>query len=275
MFFKTIFIHLLVIFNILPCYAYLKSTVKKQVNEANRLYNKGRFDEALKKYEEAIVNLPDSDIVNFNIGATLYKKGKYLEAEEAFTRALASNNKQIEADALYNIGNCKYKLGKIMANEDLSKAIELMKDALDYYRQAIEVDSKKDDARFNFEFVEKELEALLDKLKSQDYKDSGDEGIDEQKDSCEKDSLKGNDEGSLKDSNNIEKSREELKEEKRIYEMKEGRDEGNEDSTKSYDKELTKEEAMNILEHYGKEEALPDYMRRVPIEFDEEAVKDW
>ncbi|MCM8773257.1 MAG: tetratricopeptide repeat protein [Candidatus Omnitrophica bacterium] len=267
---SKIFIYLLVIFHILPCYAYLQKVIKKQVNEANRLYYKGKFDEALKKYEEAIANSPESDIINFNIGATLYRKGKYIEAEEAFTRALASNNKQIEADTLYNIGNCKYKLGKIMENEDLSKAIELLKASLDYYRQAIELDSKNNDARFNLEFVEKELEVLLDKLKSQNYKYSDDKDIDDKKDS-----LKENEVSSLKDGNNIEKSREGSKEGKRIYDMEEGKDEGDKDYPKSYDKELTKEEAMDILEHYGKEEAIPNYMRRVPIEFDEEVLKDW
>jgi len=86
--------------------------------------------------------LPDSDIVNFNIGATLYKKEDYQKATDAFTKALTSDNKKIEADALYNLGNCKYKLGKLKENTDLSATVGLLRESLDYYKRAVELDQK-------------------------------------------------------------------------------------------------------------------------------------
>ncbi len=67
----------------------------KAVKEGNNLYHQGKYDEAIKKYNEAGDDSPDSDIVNFNLGAALYKKGRYQEAIFAFTRALNTENKEI------------------------------------------------------------------------------------------------------------------------------------------------------------------------------------
>ena len=150
-----------------PPIAKATTSAKKNVKEAYRLYKQGKLDEALQKYNDASVALPDSDIVNFNMGTALYKKEDYQKAIDSFTKALTSDDKKIEADALYNLGNCKYKLGKLKENTDLSSTVALLRESLDYYKRAVELDQKNTDARFNHEFVERELKVLLDKLKQQ------------------------------------------------------------------------------------------------------------
>lgn len=139
----------------------------KIVSGANKLYDAGKYDEALRSYNEAIAEDPDSYAINFNIGTAYFKKGEYEKAISAFEKALISSDKYLESKANFNIGNSKYKLGKLKENTDLSNTVKLLREALDYYKRAIELDLKDSDAKLNHELVEKELKVLLDKLKQQ------------------------------------------------------------------------------------------------------------
>ncbi len=138
-----------------------------KVREAGRLYHRGEYDGALKLYNEALKSHPESDIINFNRGTVLYKKGDYKSAISAFQRALVTENKRVEMASNYNIGNCYYKLGEAQEHSNLSSAIENYKQALNYYRRAIELDNTDEDARYNYEFVDRKIDILRRKLKEQ------------------------------------------------------------------------------------------------------------
>ena len=146
------------------CYA---SSASSSVKKGNRLYHEGQYEEALKYYNKAEADMPDSDVVNLNKGAALYQSGDYDKAIEDFTKSLLSDNAGIEEKAAYNIGNSKFRLGRLRVNTDLPSAINLYRQALDYYKRSIELNQDNADAKYNYEFVEKELEILLDKLKQQ------------------------------------------------------------------------------------------------------------
>jgi len=151
---------------ILPGVSFARSATAS-VKDGNKLYHQGKYDEALKHYNEAALNKPDSDVVNFDIGTALYQKQDYEKAIDAFNKALLSDNHEIEEKAAYNIGNCKYRMGTLKINTDLASAVSLYREALDYYKRSIELNQKNADAKYNHEFVEKKLKVLLDKLKQQ------------------------------------------------------------------------------------------------------------
>lgn len=138
--------------------------------DANRLYKAGKYDAALKLYDEALISNPDSPILHFNLGSANFKKGDYEKAVSWFEKAALSGDTQLEAKANYNIGNAKYKLGKRKENTNLSATVKLLGEALDYYKRAIEVNNKGKAAKINYELVERELKALWDKLKQQAHK---------------------------------------------------------------------------------------------------------
>ena len=136
------------------------------VSQGNKLYKENKFDQALKSYNEAIKLKPDSAIVNFDIGAAYFKKGDFDMAVSNFEKALLSEDKLLESQANYNIGNSKYKLGKLKENTDLASCAKSFRQALDYYKRALDLNSQDEDAKFNHELVEKELKIILDKLKA-------------------------------------------------------------------------------------------------------------
>lgn len=143
------------------------NTSSDSVKEGNRLFNSDKYDEALKSYNEALVNMPESPVVHFNMGAAYYKKEEYSKAEESFTKALTTDDQKLEARAAYNIGNSKYKQGKLKENTNLSEAISYYRQSLDYYKRAVELDENNRKAKFNHELVEKELKILMDRQKNQ------------------------------------------------------------------------------------------------------------
>jgi tetratricopeptide (TPR) repeat protein len=110
---------------------------------------------------------PESDIVNYNLGTALYKKGRYEEAAEAFSRALVTEDRSLEARAMYNLANSKYKLGSQAVQGSMNDAAALYREALDYYKQAMALDQEDSDAKYNHELVERNLKQLLDQMKHQ------------------------------------------------------------------------------------------------------------
>ena len=146
------------------CFASNEAALVKQGNE---LYQGGKLDEALKSYNQALTAAPQEPLINFNIGNGLYRKAQYKEAAQAYEKALLSGDKKIEAGANYNIGNCKFKQGKFKESSDLAGAVAEYRSALDYYKRAMELDPNDMDAKFNYEFVERLLKTLIDKLAKQ------------------------------------------------------------------------------------------------------------
>ena len=150
-----------------PCYS---SNYYSDVKKGNEYYKSMEYDRALEKYDKAELENPNSCIIHFNKGAALYKKKDYQKAIEEFTKAMISESKEIEGKAAYNIGNSKYYLGKKAADADLSSAIKNYREALEYYKKAIDLNSNDMNAKYNYEFVERELKILQDKLKQQEKK---------------------------------------------------------------------------------------------------------
>jgi len=137
------------------------------ITQGNRLYAREDYDGALAKYEKAKGLSPGLDIAAYDIGAALYKKGDYESAISATTEALSTEKKALEASASYNIGNSKYRLGTSGDDPDPGGAVKFLEESLDYYKRAIELDTSDEDAKFNYEFVNKKLEDLKNKQKQQ------------------------------------------------------------------------------------------------------------
>ena len=109
------------------------------VNAGNRLFGNGDYDAALVKYNEAVEDAPESAIVQYNMGAAHYKKEDFDSAVDAFNQALMTDDQILESNANYNLGNCKYKQGRLKENTDLQAAVNLFRDAMAYYKRAIEL----------------------------------------------------------------------------------------------------------------------------------------
>jgi Ca-activated chloride channel family protein len=111
----------------------------RKIKDANELYKKGKYKEALSAYTEAGAENPQHPVLNYDIGNVLYKIGRFENAIEKYNVASALNS------SIYNIGNSLYKMKKLQ-------------EALAAYKQAIIKNPDDLDAKFNYEYTNRMLQ---------------------------------------------------------------------------------------------------------------------
>lgn len=152
------------------CLAWLNPT-RDHIAAGNRLFAEGKYDAAVKKYGDVLVDHPDSPLLNFNMGDANYKAGKYAEALGSFSRVQPGpDDPRLEANTAYNMGNVEYRLGATAEASKPQDALKAYALALVAYRRAIGANPHDQDAKFNYEFVEKKIEDLKKKLEQQQKK---------------------------------------------------------------------------------------------------------
>jgi len=117
----------------------LTASVPAEVIEGNKLYNQGRFAEALKKYGEAVERHPDVPEIYFNMADAYLRLGENAKAEAAWAKYLSlTPDAKKQSQTLFNLAN-----SALMA-KDAEKAIEL-------YKEALRRDPANMDAKWNLE----------------------------------------------------------------------------------------------------------------------------
>ncbi len=156
----------LLFFVVTFCSAAQAASLYSSVREGVDLYENDRYEEALKTFLDAQVENPESAVLKFDIASCNYKLQKYEEAATGYLDVVSTaKDAELEAQALYNIGNAMYRQGKL-------------EEAVEYYKKTLELDSEDEDARKNLEFVREEIKRR--KNEAQDTKKRQKEG---QKDS--------------------------------------------------------------------------------------------
>lgn len=223
---------------------------------------------------EDIPSSLDTPEINYNRGVINYRKNDFEKAAGLFNRALISVDKNLEAKASYNLGNCEYKLGKSKEKENPAETVKLLHEAMQYYKRSIELVQKNNDAKFNYEWTEKELKVLEDKLRSQkpearNQKDEGRGMRDEEKNQEEQSA-----EAQQK------KEQEEKQQESQAPEPSQGKENQpykQEEQAKdsSEQKDMSKEEASILLEGYRQEENALGEVKEKRKARPSEVLKDW
>lgn len=143
------------------------ASARGAVRQGNRLYEQGKFADSLKMYEEALQKDPESDIINFNAGTALYKQKRYDGAVDRFQKAILSDDASLRERAYYNLGNSFYKSGIEKETADINAAITALRESLRHLASALALDKKDQDAQYNYDFVNKELERLREEQQKQ------------------------------------------------------------------------------------------------------------
>ena len=139
-------------------------SLRARIHEGNALYQQSLYDEALEMYNDAQIDAPESPELHFNIGNVNYRKEDHENAIETYRKSFNIDDIRLESKANYNIGNAKYRLGEKTGN------IALWREAMEFYRRAIELDADDEDAKYNLEFVEKKIKEALSKQQDEQEK---------------------------------------------------------------------------------------------------------
>ena len=110
------------------------------VTAANQAYAKGKYDEALRGYEDAEREGAQGPQLAFDRGNALYKLGRRDEARQAYLTALGAPDGSLKVQDYFNLGNALWDLDR---KDEAAQAFE----------RALILDPGFDDARHNLELL--------------------------------------------------------------------------------------------------------------------------
>jgi Ca-activated chloride channel family protein len=132
-------------------------SVYAKMKGAENSYDQEAYAEALEGFLDAQVERPNDLPLKYNIGNTQYRMRNFREAEDAFRAVAAAGDPKQKQKAFYNLGNAAYRQGKL-------------EEAAAHYKQALDLDPKDEDARFNLEFVREEIKRRLNEAREREQK---------------------------------------------------------------------------------------------------------
>jgi Ca-activated chloride channel family protein len=116
------------------------------LQEGYRAYQKGDYQQALKKFIDGQLKDPENPEILYNIGNSYYKKGDFAAASDHFSQALAKAPPELKPKLLYNLGNSAFRQKKLE---------EAVKD----YEAALKLAPHDQQTQENLAFVKKQLQA--------------------------------------------------------------------------------------------------------------------
>ncbi|GAP42784.1 protein containing tetratricopeptide repeat [Lentimicrobium saccharophilum] len=139
------------------------------IRKGNKLYDKGKFNEAEIDYRKAMEVAPASAKSTFNLGNSLYRQENYEEAERNFMNAaglLKPGDQAARAGALHNLGNTYLKAEKYQ-------------ESVEAYKQALRLNPDDEDTRYNLAYAQRKLmqqqQQQQQQQKNNDKEDNRDE----------------------------------------------------------------------------------------------------
>lgn len=275
---------LLLIYGFFVPLAVSAAPVAKKINDANKLYFQGEYDQALELYNEALVKARNLELLNFNTAAAYYKKEDYEKAKELFAKALTARDKSLESKAAFNIGNCLFRQSQLKQKDDLKHSVDYLNEALSYYQRSIELDDKDEDAKFNYELADRKLEEARQELKNQ-QKQKKEEGDKKQQESQQQAGSQGAQQREEENKTPLESSENKQgQEQEEQQDTKENQDreekekeikENNSQQSTQEPREMNEEEAKMLINAYAHEGLRLDLSDRHSSANEPAIDKDW
>ncbi len=238
-------LYLILFMILLPALSFGESINSKKTRGVES-YNENKYDEALKNFTDALVEDPKNANLKYNLANTYYNLQNYQDAAQSYLDSTAAtDDRELKEKSYYNLGNISYKQG-------------LLEDAIEYYKKALELAPDDQDAKFNLEFVKKELKKREQQNQDQQQSKEGKEKQEQEKD-----------------------SQEEQKQDKQSQEQQQGKEEGKEKGEQeeqkkagSQEEQKNKEQESGASQQAGKEGDQSQAMQK-GREMTEEETEMW
>ncbi|MED5433321.1 MAG: tetratricopeptide repeat protein [Candidatus Neomarinimicrobiota bacterium] len=179
--------------NILTIF-YILTNILTAQDQGVENYRDENYKAAQKYYDSILSDDSESAEALFGKGSALFMQEELSQAESSFNATLPYSDNQLKSKAFYNLGNISFKNNKL-------------DQALLFYKKALELNPKDDEARYNYEYIkyqknppedekddEKKDDEKKDDEKKDDEKKDDENKDDEKKDNEKKDNEKKDDE---------------------------------------------------------------------------------
>ena len=161
-------IHLLILLVLFLLRAAFADSAQVSTSQGNYLYEQGKFDEAIKQYDQALIDSPQALEPKFNKANSYYRLDDIEQAMNLYQQVAAeSKDMKLVTKAKYNLGNCSFQQGTKQRDSNLQKAIKDMENAIGHWRGVLDIDPGNEKAAKNIEVARLTMKDILDQLKKQ------------------------------------------------------------------------------------------------------------
>ena len=121
------------------------------VRKGTRQYNKGNYEQAISRYEQALQAVAGQFEATYDLGNALYKAERFDRAEQTMQQAAADSLRTDDerAEAFYNLGNAQFKQQKY-------------KEALESYKQSLRLNPSDMETKYNYAYTKRLLDENKD-----------------------------------------------------------------------------------------------------------------
>lgn len=148
--------------------AALADSAGATTSQGNALYKQGNFNEAINKYDQALVDAPQALEPKFNKANSYYRLDDLGAAIDLYREVAAeSKDMNLVAKAKYNLGNSYFQQGSKQRDSNLQKAVEDLETAIGSWRGVLDIEPANQKAAKNIEVARLIIKDILDQLNKQ------------------------------------------------------------------------------------------------------------
>ncbi len=212
---------------------------RHQLREGNRQYNKEHYDQAEVAYRRSLQRDSTDACGQYNLGSTLYRQKKYDDAARHYEHAVTApkaNNRQ-RADALHNRGNSLLKAGMEQSNQ------EMLQEALHSYQEALKLNPKNDDTRYNLALARH----LLQQMQQQQQQQQGGQNNDQQQQQQQNQQQQNQQQGNNKDQQQNQQQNQQQQNQQQ-QQQDQQQQQGQQQENRHQDQDVKRRDAERMLE---------------------------
>ena len=241
---------------------------RHQLRDGNRNYKNERYDKAEVDYRRAL----ESDSLDYrgqyNLANSLYRQKKYDEAVRHYDQALQlpDLSDQQRWQSLHNKGNAYLKAGM----EDQQQGMKMFQQAVQSYQDALKVDPKNDDTRYNLAYARRLLQQAQQQQQQQQNQQNSDQNKDQNKDQQQQQGQNQNQQQNKDQQNKDQQSQQNQQPQDQNGEQKETRKRPNPMEQRKQDAERMLEAVKN-----NEKQSLKDQTKKMQVGTVKHSDKDW
>jgi len=244
------------------------------VEQGNEAYAEGNYEQALTAYQEAARLKPESAEIQINLGNAYVQQGDVQKALQAYGRALATQDEELRARALYNQGTARLSM------QDYDGAIDAL-------RQSLRLTPTDEDARYNLAYAlkmkqeqQEQEQEQQEQDQEQDQQDQEEQEQDqqEQEEQQEQDQEQQEQDQEQQDQEQQEQDQQEQEQqqpEQQESEQQQAEQQQAEETTPPPDEQIDPAMAAQLLDQLLEEEQEELKLRMQRGTSDEDVDQDW
>ena len=233
-------------------YAPLADEVYSKNQKANNLYKQGKYDEALKLYDDALLISPSDAKIKMNKGSVLYQTGQFDEAEELYNSALSIDEKSSKADAHYNMGNILFRQGEQLQKTGNPSSKEKYQAALQHFIQTLDQRPTDTDAKWNLQLAHNRIKQVEQQQKQQQNKnDKNDKSKDDKNNQQNQDQNKNDQNKKDDQKQKDDQDKKPQDQDKKDQDKQQQKEPQNQSQQQPTPQDMKKEEAKRLIELYA------------------------